>query len=185
MAEVLVEFSDPVEGSDGRRYVARACGSESSNGLWQGWIEFVPTTGGDVLRSGRETTQPNRQDAMYWATGLTPVYLEGALERALKPLELAPPEPVRRPAYSGPLPEPLPPSAGVEAVLNPFSVFRKGEATLRAQLGALAQWHLVNIVRAFELSDLGAVTLSRMAAAELLELIVAEVRARSEPAVSR
>jgi hypothetical protein len=50
-------------------------------GLWQGWIEFLPADGAPV-RSPRETTQPNRKDAIYWATGLTPVYLEGSLRRA-------------------------------------------------------------------------------------------------------
>lgn len=185
MAEVLVEFTDPVEGEDGSRYIARACGSEAGNGLWQGWIEFIPTTGGEVLRSGRETTQPNRQDALYWATGLTAVYLEGALARALRPLERAPIEPDPRPAFDGPAPEPGLPAAPPDAVLNPFSVFRKGEAALRAQLGALAQWHLVNIVRAYGLSDLGAAALARMSAEEVTELIVAEVRAREGSPVTR
>ena len=44
-------------------------------------IEFVPVHGGTPLRSSRETTQPNKADAEYWASGLTMVYLEGALER--------------------------------------------------------------------------------------------------------
>ena len=72
MAEVLVEFNDPVADSDGITYTARACGSEVENGHWQGWIEFIPGDGGEALRSGRETTQPNRTDTVYWATGLTP-----------------------------------------------------------------------------------------------------------------
>jgi hypothetical protein len=185
MAEVLVEFTEPVEAEDGTRYIARACGGAADNGLWQGWIEFLPTTGGEVLRSGRETTQPNRHDAVYWATGLTAVYLEGALERALRPLERAPIEPNPLPAFDGPAPEPGLPLAPPDAVLNPFSVFRKGEAALRAQLGALAQWHLANIVRAYRLSDLSAAALARMSAAEVTELIVAEVRAREGSPVTR
>ena len=44
----------------GRLFVARACGSEMDNNLWQGWLEFLPADGGDAIRSGRETTQPNR-----------------------------------------------------------------------------------------------------------------------------
>lgn len=185
MAEVLVEFTDPIEGDDGSRYIARACGGPADNGLWHGWIEFIPTTGGEVLRSGRETTQPNRHDAVYWATGLTAVYLEGALERALRPLARSSIDPTPQPAFDGPAPEPGPPPAPAEAVLNPFSVFRKGEAALRAQLGALAEWHLVNIVRAYGLSDLSTTALSRMSAIELIELIVAEVRAREDSPVAR
>lgn len=82
MAEVLLTFSDRVVGKDGSSFVARAWGDERPDGLWEGWIEFT-SDAGDLLRSGRETTQPNRTDTAYWATGLTPVYLEGALTRAL------------------------------------------------------------------------------------------------------
>jgi hypothetical protein len=185
MAEVLVEFSEPIESENGDRYIARACGGPTgSNGLWQGWIEFIPTSGGEVLRSGRETTQPNRQDTLYWATGLSNVYLEGALKRALHPLERAPAEPTPQPAFDGPAKLPAPPSR-TEAILNPFSVVRKGESTLRLQLGSLAPWHLVNIVRAYELSDLGSTALNRMSASELTELIVAGVQTRENRAVTR
>lgn len=185
MAEVLVEFTDPIDSEDGTRYIARACGGPSDSGRWHGWIEFIPTTGGEVIRSGRETTQPNRQDALYWATGLTAVFLEGALHRALRPLERAPREPEPQPAFDGPAPEPSPPPAPADAVMNPFSVFRRGEATLRSQLGALAEWHLVNIVRAYALSDLSTAALSRMTAVELVDLIVAEVRAREGTPIER
>jgi hypothetical protein len=36
-----------------------------------------------VIQTTRETTQPNRQDLDYWATGLTVGFLDGALDRAL------------------------------------------------------------------------------------------------------
>ena len=86
MAEVLVEFDASVSGRDGRTYAARACGRVMDDGhRWEGWIEFVPDDGGTVLRTPRETVQPNRTDTVYWATGLTEAYLEGALERALGP----------------------------------------------------------------------------------------------------
>ena len=45
MAEVFVEFSEPVMAKDGRVFVARACGSELDRSLWQGWLEFLPWTG--------------------------------------------------------------------------------------------------------------------------------------------
>ena len=86
MVEVLLEFDTPVTGTDGTVYRARACGGEMNGGLWQAWIEFLPIGGGDPVRSPRETTQPNREDTIYWATGLSPVYLEGSLRRAQNPL---------------------------------------------------------------------------------------------------
>lgn len=85
MAEVLVTYSEPLTTADGTVFHARACGREIVDGRWEGWIEFEPVGGTEVLRSGRETMQPNRDDAAYWATGLTPVYLEGALTRAMEP----------------------------------------------------------------------------------------------------
>ena len=176
VAEVLVQFTDPVVAPDGRIYIARACGSEMPDGLWQGWIEFEPAAGGTVLRSGRETTQPKREDAIYWGTGLTAVYLEGALERALKPLVRRPRAPAEvRPTYGGPAADFIAPPVA-ESILNPFSVYRKGEALLRSQLSALSAWHLVNIIRAHELTDLDPAVLDTMPAPSLVELIVTSVR---------
>jgi hypothetical protein len=83
MASVLFEFQPFFKGPTGVTYRARACGSEMEDGRWQGWVEFLPPRGGRVLLSPRETIQPNRTDLAYWASGLTPVYLEGALVRAL------------------------------------------------------------------------------------------------------
>ena len=54
------------------------------DGRWGGYIEFVPVDGGTAVRSPRETTQRSVRDVAYWATGLELVYLEGALERALR-----------------------------------------------------------------------------------------------------
>src|SRR4026209_1103608 len=82
--ETLLQFSSLVIGTVGPRREAGACGAPMPEGGWQGWIEFVTIDGGDPVRSPRETTQPNRADTEYWATGLTPVYLDGALSRALK-----------------------------------------------------------------------------------------------------
>jgi len=184
MAEVLVTFSDPVTAPNGVMYSARACGREMPDGRWEGWIEFEASDGSAIIRSTRETTQPNRVDTAYWATGLTQVYLEGALHRALNPTVAPPPRPADVPAFDGPLPpgspqtDPLP-----ESVLNPFSVYRKGETLLRRQLAALAAWHLVNIIRSYELSDQSPSALNLLTSEELIELIVATVRQRTAETV--
>jgi len=82
MAELIQEFADAVRDARGNEYVASVYG-EARGGTWEGWIEFRPLEGGGpVLRTGRETTQPDRGALEYWATGLEPVYLEGALARA-------------------------------------------------------------------------------------------------------
>ena len=179
MAEVLVEYSDPVTSKDGRTYIARACGSEMDSSRWQGWLEFVPVNGGPVVRSGRETTQPNRTDTAYWATGLTPVYLEGALDRALNPLVRVPQSPSTEPAFDGPAETVSVDAPTRESVLNPFSVYRKGESLLRNQLSALSGWHLLNIIEAYGLSDQRPADLAATPEAVLVELIVSTVQQRT------
>ncbi len=185
MAEVLVEYSDVVISAGTSRYMARACGTAVESGHWHGWLEFIDLDTGDAVRSPRETTQPNKTDTVYWATGLTPIYLEGALQRALHPIFRAAPRDPATPVFDGPAPDLVPEPPVADSILNPFSVYRKGEALLRRQLGAFSVWHLVNIVRDHELSDLSAATLNAMRADDLIELIVAAVRARNQEVVGR
>ena len=189
MAETLLQYQYPVTGPDGTQYEARACGGPlpaGPVGMWQGWIEFIPLGGGEPVRSPRETTQPNRVDTEYWATGVTAVYLEGALDRALSKPATITPLPPQPALFSGPARSPVPPvESGTPSVLNPFSVYEKGEALLRKQLGALSAWHLVNIVLAYELSDQGAAALNRLPAPALVEIIVAGVRAERDSAARR
>jgi hypothetical protein len=65
-------------------YTARVMGARrADDGLWEGWIEFVLSDGTATLRTGRETVQSNLQALRYWATGLEPTYLDGALARAI------------------------------------------------------------------------------------------------------
>jgi len=177
MSETLLQFPASVISPDGNAYEARACGGPLTGGRWQGWIEFIPIAAGEPVRSRRETTQPNRTDTLYWASGLTPVYLEGALRRALAAPSVVPVMPPQPSVFGSPAP-PISPPAAVEpsSVLDPFSVYRKGEALLRKQLNALSAWHLVNIARAYELSDADARALNRMSSPALIELIVKGVR---------
>lgn len=175
MAEVLLEYPEAITSEDGKNYAARACGSEMPDGKWQGWIEFVPLGEGEPVRSSRETTQPNRRDTEYWATGLSYVYLQGALRRALRPLVRPLATDTPPPLFDGPAPTAIAPSS-TESVLDPFSVYRKGEALLRRQLSALAGWHLVNIIRHYDLSREDTALLNAQEPARLIEIIMDGVR---------
>lgn len=178
MAEVLLEYEPAVTDTAGTPYLARACGREVDGGRWEGWIEFLPEDGSPVLRSQRETTQPNRTDIDYWAGGLTPVYLEGSLRRTLEPRQPVYEPPPGRPAYEGPAPaNGNPRMAGAKSILDPYAVRRTGgEELLRKELGALRAWHLRNIARAYRLADERRQDLEAMDDAALRELIVAETR---------
>lgn len=85
MADVLVQFDTTVLADDGTPFTPRVCTRQRDDGLWDGWIEFVPPgeEKREPIRTGRETEQPRRDNVAYWASGLTAVYLQGALRRAL------------------------------------------------------------------------------------------------------
>jgi len=181
VAEVLARFDDPMT-VDGVTYRVQACGAPMSDNLWEGWLEFIPVDGRTPIRSPRETTQPNRQDAEYWATGLTAVYFEGSLRRALSPIVRKPQPPPAAPAFERPARGIVVERADVappEAVLDPFSVYQKGESLLRKELSALSAWHLVNIIRAYRLTDDGDTTLNHLPTPALIDRIISAVRAQS------
>lgn len=184
MAEVLVQVDTPVAGMDGTEYTARICGREADDGLWDGWIEFEPASG-PVLRSPRETRQPNRADLDYWAGGLTVSYLEGALQRALRPEtpDLRPRQVSGRPTYDGPAPSrpaappARPPGVASRAVLDPYEAYAAhGEDTLRHELSALDEDHLRNIARSYHMAPRDDADLRTFPRSTLAELIVDTVK---------
>ena len=89
MADELLEFENTIEDGDGTSWVAVVMGEEGEDAHWVGWVRFDPADGGESMVTDRETTQPNRDDLAYWATGLTYFYLEGALARARRKKEKA------------------------------------------------------------------------------------------------
>jgi hypothetical protein len=85
--EYTARYRDDGDGTeDGTLYAVLACGERRDDGMWEGWIEFQPIDpAGLPVRTGRETTQPNRDALVYWASGLEPIYFEGAFSRARYP----------------------------------------------------------------------------------------------------
>jgi len=83
MAVLLQEYTTQVIAPDGTAYNVLSYGEERSDGTWMGWLEFESTDDSKPARvTEQETSQPNRTTLEYWATGLEPVYFEGAFERA-------------------------------------------------------------------------------------------------------
>ena len=81
--QLLYEFSEALVGQDGTLYLVRVFGRARSDGTWEAWLEFS-APGGRTYRTPRETTQSTADGVRYWASGLQPTYLEGALARALR-----------------------------------------------------------------------------------------------------
>jgi hypothetical protein len=83
MSETLVKFDESISDSTGARYFVEAVGRQREDGLWEGYLEFLPLNErAERITSDRETTQPNRRAVDYWAQGLSRIYLSGALDRA-------------------------------------------------------------------------------------------------------
>ena len=83
MAEVIQRYTAQFRDERGALYTVLAYGAQTADGTWAGWLEFHPVEqAGRVLRTERETTQPDRAALAYWASGLEPLYFEGAFTRA-------------------------------------------------------------------------------------------------------
>ena len=83
MGVILQKYTTQLDSADGTTYSVRNCGEERLDGTWMGWLEFHPTDETrPILTTDQETSQPNRMTVEYWATGLEPIYFEGAFERA-------------------------------------------------------------------------------------------------------
>src|SRR5687768_15846016 len=86
MAEVLRSLDHPITDQFGT-YHARVVGRLAEDNMWEGWLEFDPIDSeGDTIVGPVESRQPEREHLAYWAGGLSPVFIEGALRRAQNPL---------------------------------------------------------------------------------------------------
>ena len=84
MVDLIHHFARPIRDPEGRVFTVEVHGRPAGTGLWEGWIEFIGVGRGIVLRTSTETRQPSRRGLVYWASGLRPAYLEGALVRAVR-----------------------------------------------------------------------------------------------------
>ena len=81
--QFIQQYTHVLKTLPGEQYVARVYADRQPGGLWEAWLVFFSLTTGAVLATDRETTQGKREYVLYWASGLSPTYLLGALERAL------------------------------------------------------------------------------------------------------
>ena len=176
MSELLVTYAQPVQDGVGT-YIARAVGRQAPDEMWEGWLEFLPSGHDDgAIVTPVESRQPHHDHLVYWATGLTPVYLEGALRRARPPLTVhvrgqAPPV-TDEPAPSAPTI--LRTRRAPGAVLDPFEIGGRNLDILQQELSALNRPRLLNIIAAYDLNpadeDIGWMT-----DAQLVHFIVVAV----------
>jgi hypothetical protein len=182
MAEVLLSFDAQVTDESGT-YHARVVGRRADDGMWEGWLEFDPIDrAGETLVGPVESRQPEYEHLTYWATGLTLVYLEGALRRARRPV-LVRTRVVEEPVSDAPAPRAVVvnvPASTLrrEAVLDPFEVARQsGLDVLEQELHALNRPRLLNIIAEYDLNPRGE-DIDWMTDAQLVRFIVVAVEAQ-------
>lgn len=83
MTELIREFPDTISGAKGTLH-SRVMGRERGDGSWEAWLEFDPIGHDSTTHyeTEVETHQRERLQLERWASGLTHVYVEGALDRA-------------------------------------------------------------------------------------------------------
>jgi hypothetical protein len=70
MAELIQQYVERIRGA-GAQYIVRACGEQSPDGSWTGWLEFHDTDEAmPTLRSGFPTRHGDRGALTRWAAGL-------------------------------------------------------------------------------------------------------------------
>jgi hypothetical protein len=71
--------------ADGGPYTVRICGRRRSDGAWEGWVEYERLDGSAAVRNASRDNpaEAGRSRVLGWAGGLTSVYFEGTLERAI------------------------------------------------------------------------------------------------------
>ena len=177
MAELLRSFEELISDDSGT-YRASVVGRQADDGMWEAWLEFVPTDEREpsLLTSGVESRQPAREHLAYWASGLSVIYAEGALGRARRPIQVRT-RVVEAPLSSEPAPRvvvtPVAPP-GPQAVLDPFEVGARSLDVLGQELNALGRARLVNIIAAYDLNPAGG-DLTWMSDAQLARFIVVAV----------
>jgi hypothetical protein len=179
MAEVLRSFDELIRDDSGD-YHARVVGRLAKDGMWEGWMEFVPLDGpsAGALISAVESRQPEREHLKYWASGLSVVYAEGALERARRPPTVRT-HVIETPASEAPAPRMFttsPRVGGTESVLDPFEVGSHSLDILAQELRALGRARLVNMIVAYEMTPRRN-DLQQLTDAQLISLIVGSVEA--------
>ena len=98
MDQLLQQFDTPTRDANGNLYIVFLYGRSREHDTWQGWLVFERRRDGTRFATPVETTQPNAQAILYWGTGLTDTYFDGALARALSPDRAARASDVSRPA---------------------------------------------------------------------------------------
>ena len=83
MTELIADLPYRVVDAAGGEYFASVAAEQRADGVWDAWLEFVPTDESDAFVTDVETTQSTRADLVHWAENLTETYVQGSFSRAV------------------------------------------------------------------------------------------------------
>jgi hypothetical protein len=83
MDTLFQQFERPIREGNGDTFLVFVQGRSRPHDTWEAWLVFERQRDARRFSTPVETTQPDANAILYWASGLTDTYLEGALERAL------------------------------------------------------------------------------------------------------
>lgn len=82
MIERVTDLPYRIVDASGSEYYSSVAAEQRADGVWEAWLEYVPTDDSEPLVTPTETTQSTRADVVRWADALTDTYVEGAFDRA-------------------------------------------------------------------------------------------------------
>jgi hypothetical protein len=168
MAEVLADFPYQVVDPRGHEYFVSVAGAQKPDGMWDGWLEFVPLDETEPLVTPKETTQSNRAALQHWAEALEETYVKGAFNRAVSSVDALDRRAFVR--YEAAARVPL----NDVDVPDPFHLIDSGHDVMRHRLNALSRVILLDIIDTFMLNPAGK-SLSWLSDRQLVTFIITSV----------
>jgi hypothetical protein len=83
MDTLFQQFERPIRDASGDTFLVFVQGRSRPHDTWEAWLVFERQRDARRFSTPVESTQPDASAILYWASGLTNTYLEGALDRAL------------------------------------------------------------------------------------------------------
>lgn len=177
MIELVTDLPYRIVDAAGSEYYASVAAEQRPDGVWEAWLEYVPTDETDPLVTPTETTQSRRTDVVRWANALTDTYVEGAFERAVEATLETSPRVVARRAIADPAVDAV--AATVHSELpDPFDLYASGVTTMRIRLATLPRSMLLDTIDTFGLNPAGK-SLAWLSDAQLVTFIVTAVEVQS------
>lgn len=178
MIELVTDLAYRVVDGAGAEYYVSVAGEQRPDGVWEAWLEYVPTDDSDPLVTPTETTQSSRADVVRWANALTETYVEGAFERAVQATLETAPRVVSRRAVADEVVDQVPTTVVQDPLPDPFDLYADGVIAMRARLAVLPRSMLLDIIETFGLNP-GGKSLAWLSHAQLVTFIVTAVEVQS------